>query len=332
MKNEYAIMKAGASVLVVIGHVIIFYSTVGGVVEMPLNTLLNFLMNFIYSFHMPLFMFVSGAVYHKCISMGKYKNMLEFVAKKFRRIMIPYFVCGILYVTPVMLLLGITDLSPAEYILRGILCCRDSRHLWFLWALFFVAVCIRFLQFFIEQGKVCKFLLLAFCLGVWYLSWQMTDMFGINSIMRYLFWYYAGYLFDWQKHRIDSIIEGKVWIPFLSFLVIIFYLWLGNNLWVGLVSAWAGIILVYCLAFYWKDYLWENKVYQILQRDYFGIYLAHPMIIYFCFYYFRGIMLNPYITSIIVTVIALVISILFTELLQRAKREYVLRRYGKVHN
>lgn len=150
-------MKAGASVLVVIGHVIIFYSTIGGVVEMPPNALLNFLVNFIYSFHMPLFMFVSGAVYHKCISIGKYKNVLGFVIKKFRRIMIPYFVCGILYVTPVMLLLEITDLSPVEYILRGILYCRDSRHLWFCGRFFSWRYASAFYSFLLNKVKSVSF-------------------------------------------------------------------------------------------------------------------------------------------------------------------------------
>lgn len=210
MKNEYAVMKTGTSVLVVAGHVIIFYSATGGAVDMPTNMLLDYLMKFIYSFHMPLFMFVSGAVYRKGIARGKYKDFWEFIVKKFRRIMIPYFAWGILYVMPVMVLLGITDLAPAEYILQGILCCRDSRHLWFLWALFFVSVCIRFLQPFIERGKICKLSLLVLCLGAWYLSWNMTDILGINSIMRYLFWYYAGYKeFDIsQRADIDSFIDS----------------------------------------------------------------------------------------------------------------------------
>lgn len=218
--------------------------------------------------------------------------------------MIPYFVWGILYVMPVMVLLGITDLAPAEYILQGILCCRDSRHLWFLWALFFVSVCIRFLQPFIERGKICKLSLLVLCLGAWYLSWNMTDILGINSIMRYLFWYYAGYIFEMQKNKIDMIIArpGKVWIPVVAFLIIVFYLWLGNN------------------------------IYRLLEKDCFGIYLAHPMIIYICFYYFRNMMYNPYITSILVTVIAIVISVLFIELLHRIKQGITLLRRGNILN
>lgn len=152
MKNEYAVMKAGASVLVVAGHVIIFYSAAGGVVDMPTNALLDYLMKFIYSFHMPLFMFVSGAVYRKGIASGKYKNF------------------------------------------------------------------------------------------------------------------------------------------------------------------------------------WENKLYRLLEKDCFGIYLAHPMIIYICFYYFRNMMYNPYITSILVTLIAIVISVLFIELLHRIKQGIVLLRHGNILN
>lgn len=328
MKNEYAIMKVSASILVVAGHVIIFYSNTGGIISMQTDQLLDFVMRFIYSFHMPLFMFISGAVYHICISAEKYKNAADFMAKKFKRIIIPYLVWGVLYVTPVMILLGVTDQSPAEYIVEGILLCRNSRHLWFIWALFFVSLFIRFLKPVIERGKEWRLLMLAAFLIMWYLSWNLTDLFGINSIVRYLLWYYLGYLFDGQKHWIDCVMKkrkgGMTAVPILSILIIVFYLQTGNNLWTGLAAAGAGIILSYCTAASMKSFIFDSKVYCLIERNCFGIYLAHPMIIYVCFYYFRDWMKNPCITSILVTLVALTVSILITEALRKLKLKAVL--------
>lgn len=328
MKNEYAIMKVAASILVVAGHVIIFYSNTGGIIPMQTDQLLDFVMRFIYSFHMPLFMFVSGAVYHICISAGKYKNAAEFMAKKFKSLIIPYLIWGVLYVTPVMMLLRVTDQSPAEYIVEGILLCRNSRHLWFIWALFFVSLGIRFLKPVIERGKVYRLLMLAVFLIAWYLSWNLTDLFGINSIIRYFLWYYMGYLFDGQKQRIDSVINRNkkitIAVSILSILIIVLYLQTGNNLWTGLAAAGAGIVLSYCAAASMKSFIFASKIYRLLERNCFGIYLAHPMIVYVCFYYFRGWMKNPCITSITVTLVALTVSTLITEALRKLRLKAVL--------
>lgn len=325
MKNEYSIMKVTVSVLVVAGHVIIFYTDTGGVVPLQTDFLLDYIMRFIYSFHMPLFMFVSGAVYHKGISRGKYQDLPAFSGKKFKRLMIPYLTWGILYVTPVMELLGLTEQSPVEYITEGILLCRNSRHLWFIWTLFFVSLGVRFLKPVIERGSVYRLLILVIFLILWYISWNLTDLFAFNSILRYLLWYYLGYLFDGRQKQLNRIMNGKTGaVITAAVLIIIVYLQTGNNLWTGLIAAGAGILLCYCLAVLLKGDIFENRIYRFLERNCFGIYLAHPMIIYVCFYYFRNLMKNPYITSIIVTLLALCISAALTEALRKLKLRIIL--------
>lgn len=292
------------------------------------NSVLDYIMRFIYSFHMPLFMFVSGAVYHRCILAGKYKEIPKFVVKKFRRLMIPYLFWGICWVTPVMVLLGFTEQSPLKYIVEGILLCRNSRHLWFLWALFFVSFGFRLLRTVVERGKVWRFLLLTIFLILWYISWNLTDMLAINSIMRYLLWYYLGYLFDREKTQIDYIIEKAAWravvVFIITVLIIIIYIQTGNNLWTGLVAAGAGIMLCYSFAWLVKGKICDKTIYCVLERDCFGIYLVHPMIIYFCFYYLRDIMQNPYIVSALVILFALVISGIITEILRKIRFQIVL--------
>lgn len=324
MVNEYAVLKVMASVLVVIGHVTVFYTYDGGVVPMEPNRVLDGVMRLLYSFHMPLFMFVSGAVYHQCISAGKYQEIGSFIVKKAKRLMLPYLAWGILYVTPVMVLLGFTEQAPISYIVDGILCSNNSRHLWFLWALFVISAGGRLIQPLAQRGKPWQAVLLAVLLAAWYLSWRVSGPFQIQSILRYGLWYELGYLSNEQKPRMDRVLRGSVWVPLVSLLILVFCLLSKTSMVTRLASASAGIMLCYWIALHWNRGLCGTRVYQILERDSFGIYLAHPMIIYACFYFFQGIMHNPYLTSIVVTLVALIGSVALTEALRALRLKAVL--------
>lgn len=322
-KDEYTVIKTLASLLVVIGHVTTFYTYSGGVVPMQPNVWLDRLTALIYSFHMPLFIFVSGAVYHRCIAAGKYRDIPAFIAKKAKRLLLPYLVWGICYVTPVMVLLGFTDQSPLAYILNGILCNANSRHLWFLWTLFFVSVGIRLLQPLL-RSTVRQLVVLCVLLVVWYASWRMTGRFGISNILQYTLWYYAGYLFDEHKAWLDHALRGRWWIPVLCLLILPSRVCMGEHAPVRLAAACAGILLSYWVVLHGKQLFCAVKGYSVLERDSFGLYLAHPMINYVCFYLFRGVMGNPYLTCIVVTVVAVAGGVAITELLRRLKLQVVL--------
>ena len=64
-KDEYSVLKVIMTVSVVAAHVARMYSFDGGAIAMPVNRLLDFIMVFIYEFHMPVFVFVSGAVFSR---------------------------------------------------------------------------------------------------------------------------------------------------------------------------------------------------------------------------------------------------------------------------
>ena len=139
-EDEYTVLKVITVVLVVLAHITIFFSLDGGVFPASANIVLHYTTKVIYSFHMQLFFFLSGAIFKCCIQNEKYKRILPFIINKAKRLMLPYIVWGCLYVAPIVTLLGITDVSFGEYVLKGILCNGDSRHLWYLWALFFIFI------------------------------------------------------------------------------------------------------------------------------------------------------------------------------------------------
>ena len=115
-QQDYTIIKVITTILVVIAHITRFYSMGGGAIKMKYNFLLHYITSFVYSFHMPLFICVSGAIFSFCINnKKKYSDFRLFIIKKWKRLMVPYFLIGIFYVMPVMCTLKITNLSNQLY-------------------------------------------------------------------------------------------------------------------------------------------------------------------------------------------------------------------------
>ncbi len=96
----------------------------------------------IYSFHMPLFMFVSGFVY---IATWRPVGYREFVAAKFRRLMIPYFVISIFVITVKLMVQGDAPIeqtvTPSDY-LTMFLYPSAGYFLWFIWALWWMMLLV----------------------------------------------------------------------------------------------------------------------------------------------------------------------------------------------
>jgi fucose 4-O-acetylase-like acetyltransferase len=111
------LLKGIAIVLVVLGHVI--QNNVSNFDD-------NLLFKIIYSFHMPLFMFISGI-----LSSNTRKFNLQFIDKKFRTLVVPFVLWYILY----YVIKGTyKEISIFEYI--KMLIYSPDNGLWFLWILF----------------------------------------------------------------------------------------------------------------------------------------------------------------------------------------------------
>lgn len=326
-ENEYSVMKVMTTILVVIAHVTVFYSDFGGVFSMEYNLVLDGITKFIYSFHMPLFIFLSGAVYHQCIAAGKYKSYIKFVKKKFVRLMVPYFLWGIFYVTPVMLILNITKLSAQDYIIKGILCAMDSRHLWFLWTLFFIFCIVRALRPVMEHWGF-QMLLFAICCMLNYCSFKVTNKFGINSILQYLIYFVMGYMVDDRKPYADKFMKGKICLSAVSFIFILLFLNVYSKRYIARVGvSCAGIVMCYGLIENIPmkiGKIGKNRFYQILKKDSLGIYLVHPMIGYILFYLFQNAAVNPFFFTLCVFLADMISSFVIIEILRWVNVKFIL--------
>lgn len=158
----YDVVKVITTLLVVIAYVTRMYTPTG--VFDPLNEskILDHLTEYIYKFHMPLFVCVSGCVYGYCVEAGKYQNNKFFLKSKVKRLLIPYFFCGSFYVAPIMQLLRIDTQGYWKYCVSGIILSYNSRHLWYIFALFWIFILAMFVKPLLKSKKgLCIVLLIS---------------------------------------------------------------------------------------------------------------------------------------------------------------------------
>lgn len=138
-KSTYNSAKIILTVLVVIAHSTRMYTGYGVFTPICSSYILSVLSALIYSFHMPAFVMLSGCIFgYQIDELCKYTEPLPFVKKKYQRLLVPYFCFGAFYVTPFIYALKLTDLNILQYFLKGIVLSLDSKHLWYILALFWI--------------------------------------------------------------------------------------------------------------------------------------------------------------------------------------------------
>lgn len=113
----------------------------------------------IYSFHMPLFFFLSGFCGTGVLRMKNYSQKLGYIYKKFERLMIPYFIVGIIYVPLKIIFAGEvnTTLQLNSFVIDFLLGDNPNAQLWTLYALFILSTLVC-----LSPMKGRKLLLLSF--------------------------------------------------------------------------------------------------------------------------------------------------------------------------
>ena len=146
---EYDIIRVIATILVVIGHAgyLSMVTSYGGIDTIifesnPGQRLIDYAIRFIYSFHMPLFFFLSGAVFNNAVLRGKYKGVTDVILDKSKRLLVPYIAATALYVVPIKYAVGYYSKSPDVIydIVVGQLFITGNTHLWFLIVLFEITI------------------------------------------------------------------------------------------------------------------------------------------------------------------------------------------------
>ena len=188
-REKYLDIAKGIGILlVVMGHSIPDASTPAGIS----NPYFVILFGVIYSFHMPLFFFISGLLTKPItISADKRRFKLKSLRKLFDRLLVPYFFVGLCYL-PFKLLLSSFANKPydLENLWKIFLGLNPDGELWFLYALFMVkCIALMFDNRINLQGLGLSLILavvdikfsLLPCNILWYLFFLLAGMYMRNN-------------------------------------------------------------------------------------------------------------------------------------------------------
>lgn len=241
------IAKGFAIILVVIGHFQSEYMPHG----------YDIMIDVIYMFHMPLFMFVSGFLYQATRRAISYR---KFIGGKFRRLMVPYFTVSVLVILLKIFMAGIlpvdhpvTWLSFVEILYSP----AAGFYLWFIWALWWMMVIIP-----LFKTPMSRKLLLAVSAILFFISSQLPEIFCIDKFGEMLVFFAGGTVVaDYMKQRgIESFsLIGQV-VSVIVFAVMAWLLIAGvgdnvgtpGNAILTLVVNIAGIAMCMTLAYWWR--------------------------------------------------------------------------------
>ena len=158
-RNLYLdVVKGTAIILVILGHSIQY----GNGVEYYDSDLFygNILFKFIYSFHMPLFMLISGYLFYYSIK-GE-KELTRIIVKKTRSLLLPVISFGIIIQFP-ELLHSLANWKTLLYFSKGFVRFMFlNNHLWFLWSVFLNMSIVLIVHKF--KDSIYLYLTLWFCL------------------------------------------------------------------------------------------------------------------------------------------------------------------------
>ncbi len=335
----YDWLRLIATIFVIIGHsaYLSIHTTMGGVsYSLPEYTnsfyynshvlsFLRYLSSWVYTFHMPLFFILSG-----CVLGLKPIGTFEKVTKsKIKRLLVPYFVCGWLFMLPVKLLGGFYNKETFLLAMNGFLSGTDSGHLWFLPALFWTFIVFIILEKICKRFKINNPYVLLMLAGVIQLLYNRIpfDVLGFKIGMSYIFWFALGFCFEHEKQKNIKWNLKKTTIAFLILLVIEYL-----NKRYSLLNSFFLILCGSFMTYLFADIcsrLFKNvaktKIWQIIVRNLFSIYLFHDPLEYIVL---RVFMTSNYMSSVfgcisytlLRTLGVFIVSIILGELVRIMKR------------
>lgn len=310
--NEWDMLKVMAILCVVIGHVTIQFTSDRHPEQ---NTFIPQVITYIiYLFHMPLFMAISGAIYQVGAMKGKYDNFSKFIVNKGKRLLVPYLFVGFVFLFPVLNFLqygtiNCVDISKAY---DSLVLCHDTRHLWYLIALFWIFIFHYLMKYF----KIPDWILLigSIILALIASVWKFPDLFCVNMAIGYYPYFLLGIILAQKHGTIKSLILSIVCVFICSIIIYLQDLYVIDRLCSLLMTIGIVIMIVTCCRRFMKD---KKSLYLSIKShplflwllDYsFVIYLFHEIVVMIyhkiTFGVHWGIVLvSSFILSIVVSII-----------------------------
>ncbi len=293
---------------------------------MDLSSLYKFVMYkinvIIYMFHMPLFVFVSGALFYKeCHKKDvKFEDICK---KKFNKLIIPYLTYGIIYNITIKFLVKFYNWKNLPYaiVYETLLGKNVIQYIWFLPTLFFVTI----LFFIIYNGilqKDSKKLIIFILILALFVDEINIKFPGIKYLPLLFIFFSVGILFEENREKIEKYCKNKnvVLLMVCGVMAIIFKLMnklLFKN--IVMISSFINCLMILfmilgvCFLSYILSkftFLIENKIFELLNKYSFDIYIIGDPLNYVILFLISTLGLSFLYSSILGTMVILALRIL----------------------
>ena len=296
---EYDIVRALLMLLVVLGHCTYYQISTNyggayyrdlmlqaGVNDTLIHRIASWVTGAIYTFHMPLFMALSGAVFSLQLSKGKYEELMLFIKNKFRRLLLPFLLTALFVSIPLKYFSGYWEKSDGLIwdIVIGQLLLQGNTHLWFLPTLFCEMIIFWVLHRY-TNWLSNKAIYMVIILSLMHLL--IKSPLGIFTyVVKFGIWFYVGMLFNEYRQDFNNVAsKHKVFVTGIIFLILFImeHILVGGD---GLVrhglhrvaafaTAIVGMWLFYssCYCMWKNNIIRETKWISFLSINSMGIYL-----------------------------------------------------------
>ena len=336
--REYSLLRVLLMLLVVLGHstYLIIQTTYGGVhyiMNEPNNfiPMVDKIIAWTSSFHMPAFFMLSGAVYF----LSEKKTINELVKKKFKRLIIPFVISGILFMIPIKIFTGFYKNIALPKLIIQFIIGFEGGHLWFLPALFIVSIIFYGIKKLIKDKAHVNILIVLFItylLQTYHNYCISTNIFYISNALDNIFWYTLGYCFELWRRKCQLFIKtSNVLIMFvvslIAAIVLIMHKNYGiNNIHIMYVRIIINTFMIYCLINLIARTKFANlKIIDFLDKYSMYIYLFHDpleyVVLYITFKYnlFLSSQIGTIVYFLLRTVGVICVSILIKMMLDKIK-------------
>lgn len=202
--NWLSILQGWSMLLVVVGHV-----TLTGVFENPQTPVSAEIERIVYSFHMPLFMFVSGFLFY-LTKLGKRKSYGRTVKDKAKRLLIPYaaftlatFVLKYAFAPLMKRPVGFTWWELFDVLTFT---SNPLGEMWFISTLFILFLFYPVYRWSLQNKARSGFLLAAALLACWFFP-KGIRLFCLSNVFYFLVFFYSGILFS--RYRLYDCLRGR---------------------------------------------------------------------------------------------------------------------------
>jgi fucose 4-O-acetylase-like acetyltransferase len=273
----------------------------------------NQLFRIIYSFHMPMFMFLSGFV---CYKPNQNMDWKQSLTRRFSQLILPFLVWTFV-VSPLIRLDFDMKLLAKKIIF-------PDTGLWFLWVLFFIYV------FYVSLSSIAEKLRFNQSLALWSGACALFGIYLITNFryfgFQFISWYFMsftlGFLFRqnqtslqkyWKYLFACSLIVFPVlaWNWQMKQMPILFGFTINNNLW---LYAYKFLSIIFAIPFFMYIFKLLNgrmQVLTVLGKNTLGIYVIHFLLLNWIVKPVNTIsIINPYLFLIIMTSVVITICIL----------------------